>query len=48
MRDELLNERLISPEDVELLSLTDDVEEAVELVISSYERRSAETSAPAL
>jgi uncharacterized protein (TIGR00730 family) len=39
--DELLKERLISPDDIELLSLTDDPEEAVETVIACYERRCA-------
>jgi uncharacterized protein (TIGR00730 family) len=39
--DELLKERLISPDDVELLSLTDDPEEAVETVVACYERRCA-------
>jgi uncharacterized protein (TIGR00730 family) len=48
VRDELLRDRFISPEDVELLSVTDDVEEAVELVIDCYERRCAETAAPAV
>jgi uncharacterized protein (TIGR00730 family) len=48
VRDELLDERLISPSDVELLSLTDDVEEAVGLVIDCYERRCAQTHAPAV
>jgi uncharacterized protein (TIGR00730 family) len=48
VRDELLRDRFISPGDVELLSLTDDVEEAVELVIDCYERRCAETAAPAV
>ena len=48
VRDELLRDRFISPEDVELLSVTDDVEEAVELVVDCYERRCAQTPAPAL
>jgi hypothetical protein len=48
VRDELLRDRFISPEDLELLSVTDDVEEAVELVIDCYERRCAETAAPAV
>ncbi len=48
VREELLRDRFISAEDVELLSVTDDVEEAVELVIDCYERRCAETPAPAV
>jgi len=48
MRDELLGDGLVSPDDVELLSVTDDVEEAVELVVSCYERRCAQTPAPAV
>jgi uncharacterized protein (TIGR00730 family) len=48
VRAELLHDRLISPGDVELLSVTDDVDEAVEIVIRCYERRCAETPAPAL
>ena len=48
VREELLDDQFISPDDVDLLSLTDDVEEAVELVISCYERRCAETPAPAV
>ena len=46
--EELLREHFISPTDVDLLSVTDDVEEAVELVIDCYERRCAETAAPAI
>jgi uncharacterized protein (TIGR00730 family) len=48
VREELLDERLISPGDVELLSVTDDVEEAVELVVDCYERRCAATEARAV
>jgi uncharacterized protein (TIGR00730 family) len=48
MRDELLHDGLISPEDVDLLSVTDDVEEAVEVVIGCYERRCAQAGAPAM
>jgi uncharacterized protein (TIGR00730 family) len=48
IRENLLRQGLVSPEDVELLSLTDDVDEAVEIVIDCYERRCAETAAPAL
>jgi uncharacterized protein (TIGR00730 family) len=48
VRDELLDEHLISPADVELLSVTDDVDEAVELVVGCYERRCASTEARAV
>jgi uncharacterized protein (TIGR00730 family) len=48
VRDELLRDHFISPGDVDLLSVTDDVEEVVELVIDCYERRCAETAAPAV
>src|SRR3954453_8379951 len=43
--DELLNERLISPDDLDLLSVTDDPEEAVETVIACYGRGCAHTPA---
>jgi uncharacterized protein (TIGR00730 family) len=42
MRDEMLEDGLISPQDLDLLMLTDDPEEAVELVVSRYDRRLAE------
>ncbi len=48
MRDELLHGGLISPGDVDLLSVSDDVEEAVEVVIDCYERRCAQAGAPAM
>jgi predicted Rossmann-fold nucleotide-binding protein len=48
VREELLDERLISVDDVDLLSVTDDVEEAVSLVVDCYERRCAETPARAV
>jgi len=47
VREELLRDHFISPGDVDLLSVTDDVDEAVELVVDCYERRCAETAAPA-
>lgn len=46
VRDELRAEGLVSNEDLDLLSVTDDVEEAVEIVIDCYERRCAQTPAP--
>ena len=45
VRDEMLDERLISPEDYASLLKTDDVAEAVELVVSRYDTRVAEGSA---
>jgi hypothetical protein len=41
----MLEDGLISPEDVELLHLTDAPTEVVELVVSQYELRVAEGSA---
>jgi len=43
--DEVLAQRLVSPEDLDLLSVTDDPEEAVETVIACYERRCAHAGA---
>ena len=40
----LLSEGMISPEDVELLHVTDDPAEAVRLVVESYDERSASAS----
>ena len=48
VRKELLEDRLISPSDVDLLSVTDDVEEVVEIVVDCYERRCAQAGAPVL
>ena len=45
--DELLRERMISPDDVELLHLTDDPEDAVRMVIDCYDRRCAQVPAAA-
>jgi predicted Rossmann-fold nucleotide-binding protein len=45
MRKEMLADGLISPEDVDLLSVADDPEEAVRLVVSRYDERVAEGSA---
>jgi uncharacterized protein (TIGR00730 family) len=42
---DLLAEGLISPEDVELLHVTDDPAEAVRIVVDSYEHRSAPSPA---
>jgi len=42
LRGVILVDRFISPEDLDLLRVTDDVDEAVELVVSSYERRAAQ------
>ena len=48
VRDELLRDHFISRGDVDLLSVTDDVDEAVELVIDCYERRCAHAAARAV
>jgi uncharacterized protein (TIGR00730 family) len=45
LREEMLEDNLIAPEDVELLYLTDDPKEVVELVVSRYDQRVAEGSA---
>ena len=45
MRAEMLEDRLISPEDVDLLFVTDDPAKVVELVVTGYDARVAEGSA---
>jgi uncharacterized protein (TIGR00730 family) len=45
--DELLRDRMISPDDVELLHLTDDPDEAVRVVVECYDRRCAQVPAAA-
>jgi len=45
LRVETLDDGLISPSDLDLLHVTDDPDEAVEIVVSNYERRVAEGSA---
>lgn len=45
MRAEMLADGLISPEDIELLMVTDDPKEAVDLIASHYDLRLAEGSA---
>jgi uncharacterized protein (TIGR00730 family) len=47
IRDAPLRERMISPDDLELLQLTDDPEEAVKLVVYRYEHRHAQVPAAA-
>jgi uncharacterized protein (TIGR00730 family) len=42
IRGELLTDRMISPEDLDLLYVTDDVDEAVAQVLDCYERRCSE------
>jgi len=41
IRDELLRDRMISPDDLELLAVTDEPEQAVEIVVDCYDRRCA-------
>jgi hypothetical protein len=45
IRDPLLAEGMISPEDWDNLHVTDDPEETVRLVVECYERRCAQTPA---
>jgi uncharacterized protein (TIGR00730 family) len=45
IRNELLADGMISPEDVELLHVTDDPDDAVALVLSCYHRRCADMPA---
>ncbi len=45
MRDEMLDDGLISPEDIELLTVTDDPHEVVERIAAHYDLRLAEGSA---
>ena len=42
--DELLEHRLISPEDVDLLMVTDDPAEAVSMIVEHYDGRVKEGS----
>jgi uncharacterized protein (TIGR00730 family) len=48
VRDRVLADGMISTADVELLHVTDDVAEAVEVVVDCYARRCSETPAAAL
>jgi len=45
IRGELLADAMISPEDLELLHVTDDIDDAVQRVLECYERRCAEMPA---
>jgi uncharacterized protein (TIGR00730 family) len=45
IKGELLADRMISPEDLDLLFVTDDLDEVVERVRAGYEQRSSETPA---
>jgi uncharacterized protein (TIGR00730 family) len=45
LRDDLLSDAMISPDDLQLLHVTDDVDDAVEQVISCYDRRCAHVPA---
>jgi uncharacterized protein (TIGR00730 family) len=47
IRGELLADRMISPEDIDLLHLTDDAEHAVDLIVDCYDRRCAVAPAAA-
>ena len=48
IRDEPLRQAMISPDDVELLHVTDDPADAVQVVVSWYERRCAQVPAAAV
>jgi uncharacterized protein (TIGR00730 family) len=48
MRDELLGGGMITRADVDLLHVTDDPAEAVEVIVDCYERRCSETPAAAI
>jgi predicted Rossmann-fold nucleotide-binding protein len=45
VKGELLADRMISPEDLDLLFVTDDLDEVVQRVRDGYERRSPTTPA---
>ena len=45
VRDEMLDDGLVSAHDLDLVTVTDDPDEAVELVVSHYDERVAEGSA---
>ncbi|MGH3001855.1 MAG: TIGR00730 family Rossman fold protein [Gaiellaceae bacterium] len=45
IKRQLLADAMISPDDIELLHLTDDAAEAVEIVLECYERRCADSPA---
>ena len=47
-RDQALAEGMISPDDVDLLAVTDDAREACEFVVDCYERRCADVPAAPL
>jgi uncharacterized protein (TIGR00730 family) len=47
IRDRLLTEQMISPDDLELLHVTDDPEDAIETIVECYELRCAEMPAAA-
>jgi uncharacterized protein (TIGR00730 family) len=47
IRGRLLTEEMISPEDLELLHVTDDPEDAIATIVECYERRCAEMPAAA-
>ena len=45
LREEMLDDALISPEDIDLLFVTDDPKQVVKLIVTRYEERVAEGSA---
>jgi hypothetical protein len=48
IRGRLLAEKMISPDDLDLLHITDDPEDAIETIVECYERRCAEMPAAAV
>jgi uncharacterized protein (TIGR00730 family) len=48
IRAELLADRMISPSDVELLYVTDDPQEAVDMIVECYDRRCAQVPTQAV
>jgi hypothetical protein len=48
IRGRLLAEKMISPDDLDLLHVTDDPEDAIETIVECYERRCAEMPAAAV
>jgi uncharacterized protein (TIGR00730 family) len=48
IRSELLADRMISPDDVDLLYVTDDPQEAVHMIVECYDRRCAQVPAQAV
>ena len=48
LRDELLSARMVAPSDVDMLVVTDDTREAVDVIVECYERRCAKVGPSAV